>query len=395
MRSSSVVLRLLLLATLPLFLLPPAGAQDDSPAKLEPAELGKTANVHSCGGLFLSGQFTREDIELIKKRGIERIVTLRADGEVAWDEKAAVEGAGLEFRSVPFRAPEALTDDVFDEVRKLLRSPGDKTLLHCGSANRVGGVWLPYRVLDEGVPLEVALEEARKIGLRSADIEARALAYIEAQSKKDSSEESVRPGINDSFLDPALDIDRFLERFEGESREIFAARAAVIAACGIAPGQRVADIGAGTGLYTRLFSKAVGDSGWVYAVDISPRFIGYVREGLREQGIRNVSPVLCQEDSINLAPESIDLAFVCDTYHHFEYPRSTLASIHRALKSGGTLIVIDFERIPGKSRDWLIEHVRAGKEVFRAEIEEAGFDFAGELEIEGLEENYALRFQKS
>ena len=79
-------------------------------------------------------------------------------------------------------------------------------------------------------------------------------------------EQSVRPGINDSFRDP--DVDAFLGRFEVESREVFANRKEIVAACKIQPGQTVADIGAGTGLFTRMFSAEVGKDGRVIAVDI-------------------------------------------------------------------------------------------------------------------------------
>src|SRR5690606_28394541 len=95
-----------------------------------------------------------------------------------------------------------------------------------------------------------------------------------------------------------------------------------------------------------------------------------------------------------LPKASIDVIFVCDTYHHFSHPESTLASLHRALRPGGRLVVVDFERIPGVSREWLLDHVRAGKEVFRAEIEAAGFVLDREVEIAGLEENYCLTFTR-
>ena len=98
---------------------------------------------------------------------------------------------------------------------------------------------------------------------------------------------------------------------------------------------------------------------------------------------------------MNLPPKSADVIFVCDTYHHFEYPKSTLASMHRALKDDGHLIVVDFERIEGKSRDWTMGHVRAGREVFRAEIQVAGFTLAEEKKIDGFQENYFLKFRKN
>ena len=178
-------------------------------------------------------------------------------------------------------------------------------------------------------------------------------------------EASVKPGVNKSFIDPKLDVDAFVKRFEIESREVFVNRERILAACEIEKGDTVADVGAGTGLFTRMFSLEVGSEGWVYAVDIAPRFIEHINGEATKHNLQNITGVLCAENSVNLPPDSVDVVFVCDTYHHFEYPKSTLASISRALKKGGHLIVIDFDRIEGKSRDWLIGHVRAGKEVFR------------------------------
>ena len=151
---------------------------DSAPAKIEKGAIGSTKNVHQCGKLFLAGQFEPEDLQKIKSKQIKRIITLRTDGEIKWDEQAAVEEAGLKFVHVPFRSPESLTDEVFDKIRKLLKDESTKTLFHCGSANRVGGVWLPYRVLDEGVPVETAMAEAKEIGLKSPMVEKKALDYI-------------------------------------------------------------------------------------------------------------------------------------------------------------------------------------------------------------------------
>ncbi len=109
---------------------------------VEAADLGNTYNVHVCGDLHFAGQFTPADIEKIKASGIKRIITLRGENEIEWDEKALVEKAGLEFVRTQFRAPDTLTDEVFHRIRALLESE-QNTLLHCGGANRVGGDWLP------------------------------------------------------------------------------------------------------------------------------------------------------------------------------------------------------------------------------------------------------------
>lgn len=210
-----------------------------------------------------------------------------------------------------------------------------------------------------------------------------------------AAEASVNPGINSKFVDPDLDVDEFVKRFEIESREIYLARHEILKACDIKPGEFIGDIGAGTGLFTQLFSQQSGDLGWVFAVDISPRFIEHINRQASATQLDNITGVLCRENSVNLPPDSCDIIFICDTYHHFEFPQTTMASIHRALKTNGRLIIIDFERLPGKSRPWLISHVRAGKDVFRAEIQDAGFDLVDEKKIKGLKENYFLQFKKN
>jgi ubiquinone/menaquinone biosynthesis C-methylase UbiE len=204
-------------------------------------------------------------------------------------------------------------------------------------------------------------------------------------------EKSVRPGINAKYQNP--DVDEAIKTFEGESREVFVKRHEIIAACHVKPGMVVADIGAGTGLHTRLFAKAVGDSGQVFAVDISTKFVEHIRKTSRAQGLRNITPVLCNEDSVDLPPHSVDLVFICDTYHHFEFPFRTLGSISRALKPGGKMVVVDFIRIPGVSREWVLNHVRAGQEQVENELKSSGLVKVNEVK-KLLSENYIIVFEK-
>lgn len=205
-------------------------------------------------------------------------------------------------------------------------------------------------------------------------------------------EQSVKPGINDSFQSP--NPSEYVERFEVESREVFQHRQAILRACQIQPGLAVADIGSGTGLFTRMLSDAVGENGRVIAVDIAKEFLDHVEATSAQLGQKNVETVLCTADSTELPENSIDFAFICDTYHHFEFPIKTMASLHRALKPGGRVVVIDFHRIPSKTKEWTLNHVRAGQEVFESEIIESGF--LKTREVTGmLEENYMVEFTKS
>lgn len=82
----------------------------------------------------------------------------------------------------------------------------------------------------------------------------------------------------------------------------------------------------------------------------------------------NMETVLCTDRSVELPESSIDLAFICDVYHHFEFPQASLASLHKALKPGGEIVLIDFKRIPGESSDFVMGHVRAGQEVFSPKL---------------------------
>lgn len=207
-------------------------------------------------------------------------------------------------------------------------------------------------------------------------------------------EASVKPGINEPYLKPDVDVDAFVKRFEVESREIYKNRVAIAVAAGFKAGMHVADVGAGTGLFTEIMARAVGPEGKVYAVDIVPRFIDHLQQRAREKGLTNVTPVLCKEDSVELPEACVDLVFLCDTYHHFEYPKATLASIRRALRPGGQLVVVDFERIPGQSSAWTLEHVRAGKDVVVREIGEAGFVLDPHSGLPALTENYFVRFTR-
>ncbi len=216
----------------------------------------------------------------------------------------------------------------------------------------------------------------------------------DATKQGDGEDESVKPGINERFLDPELDVSEWLGRFEIESREVYAARERVLELVAIKRGMAVADIGAGTGFYSRLFADATGPTGRVFAVDIAPKFIEHIERQARTDKVVNITTVLGTDRSVRLAPNSVDRAFICDTYHHFEYPSATLQSLLRALKPGAELVVIDFERIPGKSSEWTMGHVRAGKDVFRQEIEDAGFEFIEEIEVKEFEDNYLLRFRR-
>lgn len=204
-------------------------------------------------------------------------------------------------------------------------------------------------------------------------------------------EQSVRPGINRHFEDP--DWQRWVNTFERPGREVYDRRHAIVAASKVYSGMEIADIGAGTGLFTRLFAPAVEPDGTVYAIDISSTFIENILRTCREQGLTNVHGIVNTPTGIGLPANAIDLAFITDTYHHFEYPQQILASIHQALRNTGHVIIIDFRRDPRISSSWVMGHVRGNKAQVIEEMQAAGFRLVDDKPL--MRTNYFLEFVKS
>ena len=208
-------------------------------------------------------------------------------------------------------------------------------------------------------------------------------------------EAKVPRDINEPFQDPDLDARKFVERFESESREVYEHREAIAAALELEPGMEVADVGAGTGVFTLLFAEKVKPGGKVYAVDIAPAFLKLITQRAEKRGLAAVvSAVRGTQDATNLEPRSVDAVFVCDTYHHFEDPGRMLRSIRRALRPGGRLLVVEFDKEKAGT-DFVKKHVRATRGEFVAEIRAAGFEPVGLASAPELKENFIAAFRKA
>ena len=139
---------------------------------LAPDVCGSIQQLHTLDGIYLAGQPTAEDFRLAQERGLRTVINLRLPGELGnFDEEGVVTELGLNYVALPWNSADALTDDVFDRAERPM-------MMHCGSANRVGALWIPWRVLDQGVSFDEALTEAKTIGLRTPDYIERARLYI-------------------------------------------------------------------------------------------------------------------------------------------------------------------------------------------------------------------------
>jgi ubiquinone/menaquinone biosynthesis C-methylase UbiE len=233
------------------------------------------------------------------------------------------------------------------------------------------------------------------VGVAVACVVALAMAAAKADEAPKGQGPSHYPAeMNKKFAAPNADIGQFVERFENEARDIYAKRQGITRTVGLRPGDTVADIGAGTGLFTQLFAEQVGPRGTVYAVDIGPAFLKYIAGQAKKLGHEHiVKTVLNSQDSSELPADSIDVAFICDTYHHFEHPEKMLASIHRALRPGGRLVLIDFD-LRKQSSDFVKQRARAAKEVYYREIAAAGFEQTSVKNAPAIKDNFYAEFRR-
>jgi SAM-dependent methyltransferase len=124
---------------------------------------------------------------------------------------------------------------------------------------------------------------------------------------------------------------------EGEERPNLA-----LPALKLKPGDAVADIGAGSGYYTRRLAKVVGGKGVVYAVDIQQEMLDLLTNKMAEANIHNVKAVLGDVKDPKLPAGSVDLALLVDVYHEFDYPYEMIHAICASLKPGGRIAFIEF-----------------------------------------------------
>jgi ubiquinone/menaquinone biosynthesis C-methylase UbiE len=111
----------------------------------------------------------------------------------------------------------------------------------------------------------------------------------------------------------------YLDRLDRPERDQDQKPAEVVEMLAVKPGMHVADLGAGSGYFTRRFVEAVAETGKVYVIDIEPKALKYVEESLvHMQRPFNAEFILARPDDPNIPVESIDILFVCNTYHHLE-----------------------------------------------------------------------------
>ncbi|HXG18464.1 MAG TPA: class I SAM-dependent methyltransferase [Methylomirabilota bacterium] len=167
---------------------------------------------------------------------------------------------------------------------------------------------------------------------------------------------------------------------------------AVIHSLALQPGDHVADLGAGGGYFTFRLADAVGPHGKVYAVDIDKGNLDYIARRAQQHGYTNIETILAKPDDPLLPPNSVDVIFTCNTYHHLERRTDYFASAARYLRPGGRVAIIDLNGKGWLHRLFLFGHWTP-KETSRKELEAAGYKLTNDFDF--LDRQIFQVFKKS
>jgi arsenite methyltransferase len=139
------------------------------------------------------------------------------------------------------------------------------------------------------------------------------------------------------------DIKQYLEHLDSTERDRYQKPSEVIDTLKLKPGMAVADLGSGSGYFTRRFVEAVTETGIVYAVDVEPEMLAYTKETIVHMHIAYTAEfILARPDSPKLPYQSVDLLFVCNTIHHLVDRTKYFSDLKSSLKPGARIAVIDF-----------------------------------------------------
>jgi len=171
-------------------------------------------------------------------------------------------------------------------------------------------------------------------------------------------------------------LDEYIAELSSPARDAWQKPDQVVGALGLKAGETACDIGSGPGYFTLRLARAVGPSGFVYAIDVEARMLQALRERIERARVRNVAPVLALSDDPLLPPGACDVVLVVNTYHHFPDRAGYLKRLRQSLKPHGRLVNIDYQKRPTPIGPPL-DH-RVAREAFLSEAKAAGLSLSGE-----------------
>ncbi|MGE5358132.1 MAG: methyltransferase domain-containing protein [Bacteroidales bacterium] len=177
------------------------------------------------------------------------------------------------------------------------------------------------------------------------------------------------------WIGAAQDADGRARQREEARREGWQRVPEILVAVGAVPGARLADVGAGDGFFTVRLARAVGPRGHVTAVDISATALERLRRRLADEGITNADTIQGDSADADLAAGSLDGILIVNAYHEMERHEQTLARLHRALRPGGRLVLVEPLRpeVRGAPRDRQTQSHSLAAGFAATELRAAGF----------------------
>ena len=136
------------------------------------------------------------------------------------------------------------------------------------------------------------------------------------------------------------DADEWAERFEDPARDEWQRPDYVLSLMNLTPSSRVADIGSATGYFPIRFARACPE-GMVYGVDVEPDMVRYLNERADREGLANLRSIQCAPDDPKI-PESVDVIFICNTYHHISDRPNYFRTCRAKLRPGGRIVNVDW-----------------------------------------------------
>lgn len=165
--------------------------------------------------------------------------------------------------------------------------------------------------------------------------------------------------------------ETLIRTYEDPGRQEWQKPQEVVDRLSVQPGDVVADIGAGSGYFSVLFAKKVGDGGTIFAVDTDRNMLNYIRQRAKKEGLGNVRPLLAKADDPLLAKDSTDLIFICNTYMFIKDRDRYLPRLKDALKSDGRVAIVSYNLVDSPEGPPI--HTRLSREKTIKEIVQAGF----------------------
>ena len=189
---------------------------------------------------------------------------------------------------------------------------------------------------------------------------------------------SVLPGVAAKQLSPRP-TPEWIQRMERPERIKELKIDEVLSKLQLKPGNVVADLGSGPGVFSLPLAKAVAPGGKVYAVDIDQQFLDHIKGKAQAQNVTNITPVLGKFSDPALPAKDVDVAFFHDVLHHIEDRAGYLKNLATYVKPSGRIVVIDLDPVTGShSKD---PKLRLTKEQVAAWMADAGFKPVEEFKI--------------